>query len=157
MPSKARYAREKAKAAAQGTTPYRQRVRSAQKRAPGTPRQVAAGHAPSGRGLAVRARRRQIREAFGAGPTGWCVVCGSQVELGRPNSYADRVCGNEQVRRFRADGDAWASFRGLALLSRNRAWVRARQAQSRAAGIPVQTPPGVVLDDPAPRRHLRAL
>ena len=146
MPSAERYAREKARAEAAGTTPYRERVRSVRKRAPGVSVAVARGHAPERtESLSARRRRREVREAFKAGPTGWCVVCGSKVEPSRAKSYSDRACGAEQVRRFRAEGEAWASFRGLAKLAKDRAWVRTRRAQSRAAGVPVRRPAGVQL------------
>ena len=145
MPSKERYARQKAAAAAAGTTPYKQRIATERKRAPGLPLAALRGHAEGPQTLGARRERREERAAAGAGPDGFCVVCGSQVEDGRPNSYSDRICGNEQVKRYRRDGERWASFRGLELLARDGAWVSMRREQSETTGVPLRQPRGVVL------------
>jgi hypothetical protein len=147
VPSRARYARERAAAAARGTTPYRERVQTVRKRDPGVTLDVVRGHADKpAESLTARRRRRDVRQAFGEGPNGWCVVCGSRVEPERPNSYTDRRCGNEQVKRFRHEGAAWISFRGLAKLAADKAWVRQRRRESRGAGVPLRRPRGVTVD-----------
>lgn len=138
MPSKSRYEREKARAAEKGTTPYRERLarsggvdRYGRER----PAEVLTGHGPR-----FRARR------WGK-PTGFCVVCGSQIvpwgETRRAKvSYACRPCDSEAKRRYRAGGPP--SFQGLAALEADQVWVARRQAQSKAAGIEVRAPKGVV-------------
>lgn len=149
MPSRERYAREKARAAERGSTPYQERVASVRRRyGPAVPRASIRGHAERRQeALSHRRRARQLRTGFGVAPTPWCAVCGADIAATpgvsgtispRPGSYTCRICTNEQVRRFRRDGDAWASFRGLEKLARDEMWVRRRQAESREAGIAVQ-------------------
>lgn len=149
MPSKERYARQKAAAAAKGTTPYEERVQAARRRyGPATPLASARGHAERRtESLEHRRRARALRAGFGVAPTPWCAVCGASIadtpgvsgaSGPRPNSYTCRICTLEQVTRFRQEGDAWASFRGLARLARDEVWVRRRQEQSRRAGIAYQ-------------------
>ena len=130
MPSAERYAREKAKLAEKGTTPYKHRVVKARRRTAGITQRQAAGHPGKAQRsiTATRARREEIRQ-FEGQPGVRCQVCGCPIEPGRPNSYLDRVCDGEVVRRYRAGGQP--SFRGAGALAADAAWVAERRASCR--------------------------
>lgn len=79
MPTAARYAREKAAAAARGTTPYRERIASAARRKPGATRAVLAGHGAKKGGMQTT-----------GGPLGLALAQQQVSRLGR-NSTASLV------------------------------------------------------------------